>query len=161
MSDRPAYVAVILAAPDDDAPRLALADRLERHGTEADRARAAFVRLQCQLAGLPADDPRREPLAKHARQLERQGRPAWLAGLPGFVRRGVFVRGFVEHVEAAGVEFLRHIEAVWQREPVRSAALRDPRAAEALAHPLAARLARVVVRPPVDEGAVILKFPGR
>ena len=36
--------------PDDDAPRLVLADWLEETGDEADRARGEFIRIQCQLA---------------------------------------------------------------------------------------------------------------
>jgi uncharacterized protein (TIGR02996 family) len=40
----------VLAEPDDDAPRLVLADWLEEYGDDADRARAAFIRVQCELA---------------------------------------------------------------------------------------------------------------
>jgi uncharacterized protein (TIGR02996 family) len=36
--------------PDDDAPRLVLADWLEENGDDADRARAELIRVQCQLA---------------------------------------------------------------------------------------------------------------
>src|SRR5580704_16182724 len=36
--------------PDDDAPRLVLADWLEETGDEADRARGEFIRIQCQVA---------------------------------------------------------------------------------------------------------------
>src|SRR5436309_3487752 len=36
--------------PADDAPRLVLADWLEENGDEADRARAEFIRIQCELA---------------------------------------------------------------------------------------------------------------
>jgi uncharacterized protein (TIGR02996 family) len=46
---RPELTALLEAckdAPDEDAPRLVLADWLEEHGGEADRARAAFIRLQ-------------------------------------------------------------------------------------------------------------------
>jgi uncharacterized protein (TIGR02996 family) len=35
--------------PDDDLPRLVLADWLEENGKEADLARAEFIRIQCQL----------------------------------------------------------------------------------------------------------------
>jgi uncharacterized protein (TIGR02996 family) len=35
--------------PDDDMPRLVLADWLEENGNEADLARAEFIRIQCQL----------------------------------------------------------------------------------------------------------------
>ena len=56
-----ALLAAILAAPDDDAPRLVFADWLDEHH-QADRA--AFIRLQIELAGLPKHDPRREVVAR-------------------------------------------------------------------------------------------------
>jgi uncharacterized protein (TIGR02996 family) len=39
----------ILLEPDDDAPRLVLADWLEEYGDDDDRARAAFIRVQVEL----------------------------------------------------------------------------------------------------------------
>jgi uncharacterized protein (TIGR02996 family) len=51
-----AFLQAILSSPDDDTPRLAYADWLEEHGRSE---RAAFIRVQCQLARLPDDDPRR------------------------------------------------------------------------------------------------------
>ena len=48
MSDRLALLKAILAAPDDDLPRLVFADWLEENGTtDADAARAEFIRLGC------------------------------------------------------------------------------------------------------------------
>lgn len=46
MTEREALWAAVLAAPDDDTPRLVYADRLEEDG---ERERAEFVRLQCEL----------------------------------------------------------------------------------------------------------------
>ena len=46
MTTREGLVAAILAAPDDDLPRLVFADWLEENG-EADRA--AWIRIQCEL----------------------------------------------------------------------------------------------------------------
>jgi uncharacterized protein (TIGR02996 family) len=51
---RAAFVAAIIADPDDDALRLVYADFLEQHGDAADLARAEFVRVQVTLAPLPA-----------------------------------------------------------------------------------------------------------
>src|SRR5262245_56805489 len=51
--------------PDDDAPRLVLADWLEEHGDEEGRARAEFVRVQCHFADVTAlseDWPRQDHL---------------------------------------------------------------------------------------------------
>lgn len=52
MTDRAALLAAVCADPDDDLPRLAFADWLDDHG---DPGRAEFIRLQCELARLPAD----------------------------------------------------------------------------------------------------------
>jgi uncharacterized protein (TIGR02996 family) len=52
----------IKANPDEDGPRLILADYLEEHG----EPRGEFIRLQCQLASLETDDPDRETLASRA-----------------------------------------------------------------------------------------------
>jgi uncharacterized protein (TIGR02996 family) len=50
VSDRLSLLRAILAAPDDDVPRLVYADWLDEHGTtDADAARAEFVRLGCKL----------------------------------------------------------------------------------------------------------------
>lgn len=111
-------LAAIRAAPADDAPRLAVADLLASQPDEASRLRAAFIRVSLDLARLPADDPRHGPLAAVVADLERQGRAAWLAGLPGFVRRAAFTRGFVERVEASAAAWTRHRDAVLAREPV-------------------------------------------
>ena len=51
MSDRQPFIDSILAAPDDDGPRLVYADWLEEH-EECDRAE--FIRLGCELARLKA-----------------------------------------------------------------------------------------------------------
>lgn len=49
MSDRSAFLVAIIAAPDDDTPRLVFADWLQERGEDA---RAEFIRVQCELARL-------------------------------------------------------------------------------------------------------------
>jgi len=71
MSDRAAFIRAIVAAPDDDIPRLVFADWLEESGDESDRARAEFIRVQCESASLPADDPRRAELERREEELLR------------------------------------------------------------------------------------------
>lgn len=53
------FLATIIATPDDPLPRLVYADYLEEHGKPE---QAAYLRIQCELARLPADDPRRPML---------------------------------------------------------------------------------------------------
>jgi uncharacterized protein (TIGR02996 family) len=47
VTDHAAFLAAIVAAPDDDLPRLVLADWLDEHGQPA---RAEFIRVQCEIA---------------------------------------------------------------------------------------------------------------
>src|SRR5262249_37760559 len=58
MLDRGTFIDAILETPDDDAPRLVYADWLDEHGGEADRARAEFIRVGCEVAKQTAGDPR-------------------------------------------------------------------------------------------------------
>jgi uncharacterized protein (TIGR02996 family) len=112
MSSRQAFLEAIAANLDDDAPRLLFADWLEEHGDP----RGEFIRVQCALAGLPADDPRRtDPGAPRGRAVGHarsplddraaRGRREGLAGaahvearLPTGVR--FYVQSFVDKIEA-------------------------------------------------------------
>src|SRR5688500_12724425 len=78
--------------PHGDAPRLVYADWLEEHGRPE---RAEFVRVQCRLAALDADDPARSPLERRDRQLWLKHRATWRAGLPRLLAGFPFERGFV------------------------------------------------------------------
>ncbi len=64
--DEAALLRAVVAAPDDDTPRLVFADWLDEHG-QPDRAE--FIRLQCELARLTADSPRRREVAFRCRKL--------------------------------------------------------------------------------------------
>jgi uncharacterized protein (TIGR02996 family) len=69
MSDEAAFLKAIQDYPDDDGPRLVYADWLEERGGPANAARALFIRLQCERARLPTDDPRRLDLLLREEQL--------------------------------------------------------------------------------------------
>src|SRR5688572_25329619 len=84
MTENEALLAAIVADPDDDLPRLAYADWLEENGNEADRDRAEFIRVQCQLALLPAGDSREKDLHKRQWELFTTHRGTWGAGGPRF-----------------------------------------------------------------------------
>jgi uncharacterized protein (TIGR02996 family) len=98
MSELDALLAMCVAAPDDDAPRLVWADAI---GGE----RGELVVLQCRLAGedLPPADAG-AMIARVDELLAAHGK-AWsgFADRPA-VRRCLFRRGFVESVEANVVE---------------------------------------------------------
>jgi uncharacterized protein (TIGR02996 family) len=66
-----AFLASIIESSDDDAPRLIYADWLDENGQGE---RAEFIRVQCQLARMGKENPRREGLEARGRQLlEAQG----------------------------------------------------------------------------------------
>ena len=68
MSMPEAFLQAIIEAANDDAPRLAYSDWLEDNG---ESARAEFIRVQCRLAALDADDPERPALQRREYELLR------------------------------------------------------------------------------------------
>jgi uncharacterized protein (TIGR02996 family) len=98
MTEDRAFLAGIVADPDDDAVRLVYADRLDERG---ESARAEFIRLQVKLARTSVADPRHDELAERERQLLRAHAEGWRAALPKVPHLywGDFRRGFVEEVK--------------------------------------------------------------
>lgn len=138
--DWPAFVAAIVAEPDEDTPRLVAADFLEENG---DPARAAFIRLQVDLAQLETFGTGWTLRAEELRRKERAYLGArseaalfWAAEeCPELVRvdltrtgglhvegaeRLTWRRGFVDAVRCPAAEWLRHGVAVRARNPVRA-----------------------------------------
>src|SRR5262245_8389058 len=72
----------------DDGRRLILADWLEEHGDEADRARAELVRLQVELARQPGEEPGWLDLYRRAAQLREAHQKTWLAPLAPLCEAG-------------------------------------------------------------------------
>jgi uncharacterized protein (TIGR02996 family) len=146
-----AFLEDITAHPEDDAPRLIYADWLDEFGDEAERARAEFIRVQCELANLPATGGgRRRDLERRQARLLKKYRARWLeplkkqlpAALYLRVSRGVFRRGFVEQVNLTPGLFLDWGEKLFGLQPITHLRLREvfldrPRI---LTSPLLARL---------------------
>ena len=146
--DWPAFLAAIVENPDDDTARLAAADFLEENG---DPTRAAFIRIQVELARLEATGQGKSLEADNLRAKERTSlgplstdRQFWAAEacpeLVGMTDRGggrgplegmtvegadrvIWRRGFVEGVRCTADEWRRHGEAVRRRNPVRTVIL--------------------------------------
>src|SRR5262249_38939872 len=118
----------IIARPDDDTPRLIYADWLEENGrTEAERARAEFVRVQVEQERLPADDDRRAELAaRQDQQLARHRaegvRPLEPVGLVTFFRRG-FPDGVALNSRLGGSDWLDKLDGFLRRAPARQLVL--------------------------------------
>jgi uncharacterized protein (TIGR02996 family) len=117
-ADETALLSAILAAPDDDVPRLVYADYLEDRG---DGPRAAFVRLQCEHARRLANS---EPVTDDLIDTIRRLRPLvaiaddWLVPAGGHM---TFHRGFVQAVRAAGPQAAAVALALLRCAPLREA----------------------------------------
>ncbi len=148
LSEWSAFIAAIVANPDDDTCRLVAADFLEENG---DPDRAAFIRIQIAIARLEADGQGKSAEADRLRAKEREFigplsmyRTFWAAeACPELVRiasrvdgrdslegmtvagadRLTWQRGFVEAVTCPVEEWLRHGAAVRQRQPIQHLAL--------------------------------------
>ncbi len=116
------FLRLILADPDADGPRLVYADWLDDHGQPA---RAEFIRVQCALAALPADDPRAAALHARADVLLEQHRVGWSGPLAGLATRWDFRRGFPEVVRMEARVFLARGEELFAAVPARHVELLD------------------------------------
>lgn len=123
-TDAGPFLQRIRAFPDDDAPRLIFADWLDdRGGRGADRA--AFIRVQIALAGVPDDDRRRPALLAAERDLLDAHRDDWEAPFRGLATGLEFRRGFVDEVKVTARQFARHAPELFAAGPIRHAHLLD------------------------------------
>ncbi len=98
MTDDEALLRAITDQPDEDTPRLVYADYLDEQGQHD---RAEFIRVQVELAQLPANDPRRNQLYERQAQLLHAHHRKWLPSHWHFSPyHGVtWRRGFITGVE--------------------------------------------------------------
>ncbi|HEY1064587.1 MAG TPA: TIGR02996 domain-containing protein [Pirellulales bacterium] len=154
------FIQAILAAPNDDAPRLIYADWLDEQGHGP---RAEFIRLQCRLAETPEDDPQYDSLRDAEWTLLAEHGPEWASRLtsagfgdrePGSLKYR-FRRGLLEHVEVRGDAAAGRLAELFAAAPsLTSLAVRaepalsgDPKSivAELIKEPRAARLTALAV----------------
>lgn len=109
MTEADAFLAAIIANPDDDLPRLVFADWLDEHD---DLLRAEFIRGQCALATGSTDTE----LAKRLVSIEAANRRRW--SLPGVPGRQEFRRGFVEYLHMSASDFLTHAVQLERAAPI-------------------------------------------
>ena len=142
-----AFIAAIVANPDDNTARLVSADFIEEHG---DPHRAEFIRLQVKLATLAADGQDKSLEAELLRAKERAfheplsaDQALWAAGecpeLVSLAYRGehdagelfrvegadrvTFRRGFIEDVRCSALDWLKHGGSVRLHLPILHVAL--------------------------------------
>jgi uncharacterized protein (TIGR02996 family) len=121
MTEGEGLLAAIRDDPGDDVPRLVYADWLDEHGQEE---RAEFIRLQCELARGAASESRQEKLRRRERDLLVEHELEWVGPLRQVVRRGAFVRGFVERVTVHADRLPRAAE-LFSTAPIRHLVLLD------------------------------------
>jgi uncharacterized protein (TIGR02996 family) len=133
MDDRRALMAAIIANPDEDTPRLALADWLQEHGDKHDQARAEFIRLQIAEAGTK-NAAEANALAARAATIHKRHARHWLGPLVALASKyngDAFKRGLFERWWTSAGNFLKppHQAAVCEWFPrlgIRSLNLSDP-----------------------------------
>jgi uncharacterized protein (TIGR02996 family) len=123
-SDEQAFLKAILAAPDDDTPRLVFADWLDERGEGDDAARAALIRAQCRLERLPLGSKERNKLQREAKAILKKHGDRWAKALHEAVdvRQCEFRRGFLEHVAMSATTFAQNAKKIFDAVPtIRSA----------------------------------------
>jgi uncharacterized protein (TIGR02996 family) len=115
----------VLERPDDDAPRLIYADWLTDQIAPDKVARGDFIRLQCQRASLPPDDPDGPELLALERQLLAEHQSAWLGELADEVERCEYRRGFVEAITLTASAFLDQAPQLFALGPIMQVQLRE------------------------------------
>jgi uncharacterized protein (TIGR02996 family) len=142
MSPDNPFLRALLAQPDDDTLRLAMADWLDENGQPA---RAEFIRVQVELAAGVSDTTRRRELERRQRDLLVFHETEWVSPLarvlgckPGVWGGWVFRRGFVEYFHLPGSAVNRRGHLLARLTPVRELFLRPvtPQSVSALVkHP--------------------------
>jgi uncharacterized protein (TIGR02996 family) len=108
-------LAAIVAAPDDDGPRLVYADWLLERGD----ARGDFIRLQCELARADERSPRALELYELVEPMRKASWRLFAGELARYASERSFHRGFVDEVRMPVGVFAKHGERLFSRYPIR------------------------------------------
>ncbi len=150
------YFEAILAAPEEDEPRLELA----RHLTDRGDGRGEHIRLACALDQLERDDPARAELVERAAKLPSF---AFFTQVDRSFPHSYGVRrGFVEELSCSAADFATHAARLMRAAPIRVYD-RTPyfpnQAAQLAACPALARLRRLTLPSDFQDNATILASP--
>jgi uncharacterized protein (TIGR02996 family) len=130
MTDYEALLHAVLADPEDDLPRLVLADCLEETGQPANTARAVFIRAQIDSEALPLGSTQRAELEQYATELLERFGGAWNSTLPDWVTwrdtKVGYRRGFVEELSTTPRRLFRDGHELFAVAPVRRVRVRAP-----------------------------------
>ena len=117
---RARLLADILANPDDDGPRLVLADWLSQRGDP----RGELINVQCAMQRTTGIELAR--LANRSSDLLYRHGAAWLAEVREIVRGVETKRGFVASINAKASVFARKCGPLFESEPIQELRLIDP-----------------------------------
>ncbi|MEK6238571.1 MAG: TIGR02996 domain-containing protein [Planctomycetales bacterium] len=115
------YLDEILENPDDDAPRLAAAERLERMGDP----RGAFIRSQLQRERLDPGSIEARVLGECERQLLKKYKTQWAGRIGEITPRYEFRRGFISSVNLGLKRFIEVADLLFDSAPINSLGLRQ------------------------------------
>ena len=126
MTDLQALYAGICANPDEDTPRLVLADWLDEQGGKDNTFRADFIRTHCQLA---REEPWSEParalferwtkLHDTALKLIKKGKLSWADHLSGRAPGWFFERGLIGELRLHSKRFVSEGATYFEQDPIR------------------------------------------
>lgn len=135
----------VVAAPHDDAPRLAMADLLDRQGDPW----GTFIRAQLALTSAARRGAKAEAVRRRdeADQLRRQHDKGWMNGIDALVNLCTFNRGFVEKVSVTPHQYISHVDELFRRAPLRFLVLSDigDRLASILQNPRVSQLVSLYI----------------
>jgi uncharacterized protein (TIGR02996 family) len=114
-------LAAVIAAPDDDEPRLVYADWL----TERGDPRGEYIQMACRQRRYVYYSPEYRELYDRMQALEAEHRAAWRAPLEGLIWDLIHDRGFIGYVGVTGDQFLSGFGTILERAPVRSVGIKD------------------------------------
>jgi uncharacterized protein (TIGR02996 family) len=118
-----AFLRDIIENPRDDARRLIFADWLDENDL-ADRA--AIIRVQCELASMDEDNPRRADLVTRERELLDAYKKWWVQEIPTWARKYAwFQRGFIGEVHVTAAQWLKSGAGVREATPLERLILRN------------------------------------
>jgi uncharacterized protein (TIGR02996 family) len=109
-----AFLASILADPDDKKARLVYADLL----SQTDDPRGAFIVMQCTRADLTDGDPRIAELDAQIEALLKKHKKAWTAHGDNKGARWEFRRGFVEKLSLDAKDLVANGAQIFAAEPI-------------------------------------------
>lgn len=130
MAELSTLLDAVLAAPDDNTPRLAYADWCDAQADPDSRSRAALIREQIAHALVTpeqASTPQALRLGMEIRERLNTHQATWSAPVGGLVDAYRFRRGFIGWVRMSAQRFLDDGDRIFASAPVRHVDLTDVR----------------------------------